>query len=90
MGWHMSKLYGTLTPAYGRDYDSADKALADLNAGKDFVINNPEMSTYCSIRDMADGSTLQLRYKKLTMVCIVTKVGNKCTAEIDEDEVYAN
>ena len=32
-------MYVTLTPAYGRDYTSADKALADYDAGKDFILN---------------------------------------------------
>jgi len=30
----------TLTPAYGRDYRTAKDALADYNAGKDFIIND--------------------------------------------------
>lgn len=33
-------MYVTLTPAYGRDYTSADTALADYDAGKDFVLNS--------------------------------------------------
>jgi len=30
----------TVTPAYGRDYKTAKAALADWNAGKDFIIND--------------------------------------------------
>jgi hypothetical protein len=30
----------TVTPAYGRDYKSKKAALADWNAGKDFIIND--------------------------------------------------
>jgi len=40
----------TLSGAYGRKYDSPEKALADWDAGKDFRIN--EMGCYCSARDM--------------------------------------
>lgn len=32
-------MYVTLTPAYGRDYKSGKTALADYNAGKDFMLN---------------------------------------------------
>jgi len=34
----MSKI--TLTPAYGRDYKTAQEALKDYNAGKDFTLNS--------------------------------------------------
>lgn len=72
----MSYLYGTLTPAYGRDYANGERALADWIAGKDFRINCPSGSTYCSIRDGEKcpiGHTLQIRWKKLTEVAIITK-----------------
>ena len=72
----MNLLYGTLTPAYGRDYKSGAEALKAWSDGKDFVINNPQSSTYCSVRDGEDlsaGSRLQLRYKKCTMVGVITK-----------------
>jgi hypothetical protein len=32
----------TLTPAYGRDYTSKAKAIADWEAGKDFILNDFE------------------------------------------------
>ncbi len=38
-----------ITGAYGRTYRSAELALADWNAGKDFRVKG--MQTYCSIRD---------------------------------------
>lgn len=31
----------TVTPAYGRDYTSAEKAIADWAAGKDFILRDP-------------------------------------------------
>lgn len=69
-------LFGTLTPAYGRDYKTGEDALKDWNAGKDFRINNPIMSTYCSIRDTETdpvGSTLQIRWNRNTEVGIIEK-----------------
>jgi len=38
-----------LTPAYGRVYATAERALLDWNEGKDFKIQN---GPYCSIRDI--------------------------------------
>lgn len=67
---------GTLTPAYGRDYESGEKTLAAWNAGKDFRINCPQGSTYCSVRDYAEypaGQTLQIRWARLTMVGVIRK-----------------
>ena len=56
--------YHTLTPAYGRDYTSKAKAEADLRSGKDFVLNAPQGTTYCSVRDFNKGDTLNVRYKQ--------------------------
>lgn len=69
-------LFGTLTPAYGRDYATVEEALKHWHEGKDFKINNPLMSTYCSIRDTASlpvGHQLQIRWARLTMVDVITK-----------------
>ncbi len=62
----------TLTPAYGRDYKSKSAAEADFKAGKDFVLNEPYGTTYCSISDFAPGVRVKVRYKKLTQVTVVT------------------
>jgi hypothetical protein len=59
---------GTITPAYGRDYKSKKAAIEDFEAGKDFVYNKMGEQGYCSIRDFEPGSTIMIRYKKLTMV----------------------
>lgn len=80
---------GSLTPAFGRDYRTGADALCDWNAGKDFTINNPWMSTYCSIRDTADapiGHTLQLRYARKTMVGIITKQADGSFTGVFDDE----
>ena len=58
------KEYHTLTPAYGRDYTSKAKAEADLRSGKDFVLNAPQGTTYCSVRDFHKGDVLNVRYKQ--------------------------
>lgn len=45
----------TLTPAYGRDYKNRAAIVEDLNAGKDFMMNDYNQSGYCSLRDLPDG-----------------------------------
>jgi hypothetical protein len=64
----------TLTPAYGRDYKSAKEVKADWNANKDFVIadivggNAGRMIN----KQQAPAGTYNIRYKKLTQVCVIT------------------
>ena len=60
--------YHTLTPAYGRDYTNKANAEKDLRNGKDFVLNAPQGTTYCSVRDFRAGDTLNVRYKALRNV----------------------
>lgn len=60
--------YQTVVPAYGRDYKSKAEVLTDWKAGKDFQLQTPFESGYCSIRDFAPGVTVNIRYKKLSMV----------------------
>lgn len=55
----------TVVPAYGRDYSSAKAAIADWQAGKDFVIqdiSNPWDGKPCSVRD---GLPVKIRYNRL-------------------------
>lgn len=59
----------TIIPAYGRDYRSRAAAIADWQAGKDFLAHSVNGSGYCSVRDSAaflkDGIThVSLRYDK--------------------------
>jgi hypothetical protein len=56
---------GTLTPAYGRDYDTPEQAAQDFLAGKDFQWNHPLGKTYCSIRDFQPGQKAKIRYHHL-------------------------
>lgn len=62
----------TLTPAFGRDYNSKAAAIADFESGKDFVANDHRGSGYIN----KDGciqiglKEVNIRYKKLTMVAV--------------------
>jgi hypothetical protein len=59
---------GTLTPAYGRDYKSADAAIADFEAGKDFQFHQGLESGYVGKSDFAPGARINIRYGKLRKV----------------------
>jgi hypothetical protein len=66
----------TLTPAYGRDYQSVDEALKDFNADKDFILNGS--NTRWDGRPInkqqlvAEGHRqVKLRYGKLRKVAVV-------------------
>lgn len=59
----------TLLPAFGRDYTSKAKALADYVAGKDFIDARSRLA--CGI-DAFEGEEVILRYKNLTQTAHVT------------------
>ena len=66
----------TIGPAYGRDYPSKAKALADWDANKDFIIHDLFYNGYVSKLEKArliqDGITaLVLRYNMLTKVVVI-------------------
>ena len=59
------------SPAYGRDYKSAAKALEDWKAGKDFT--HEPSGRMISVRDCKPGDSVELRYcqlRKLTVIKI--------------------
>jgi hypothetical protein len=58
----MKNIHYTLTPAYGRDYTNKAYIEKDLRNGKDFILNTPLGTTYCSILDFHKGETLNVRY----------------------------
>jgi hypothetical protein len=63
-----------LTPAYGRDYKSKKEALADFEANKDFQHASAPFTgggAYINKQDIPAGSRVQIRYKKLTQLCVV-------------------
>lgn len=66
----------TLLPAYGRDYTSRKAVIADLLAGKDFIIAdlfNPHDGRYASIVELREDnySVLNIRYKNKRQVAVI-------------------
>ena len=66
----------TIGPAYGRDYPSKAKALADWDANKDFTIHDLFHGGYVSKSQkdqlIRDGITsLILRYHMMTKVVVI-------------------
>ena len=63
-----------LSPAYGRDYKSAKEVKADLIKGRDFRIESvsPNAGRYCSLRDFHVGQVLNVRYRGLRQVLVIT------------------
>lgn len=66
----------TIGPAYGRDYTSKAKALADWDANKDFEIHDLFVGGYVNKAQVPDlinnGITkLMLRYNKMHMVVLL-------------------
>jgi len=66
----MNTLNGaTLTPAYGRDYNSGKDAIASFESGKDFSLASIfHGSGYVSVRDFVAGDRVSIRYGKLRKV----------------------
>ncbi len=63
--------YVSAVPAYGRDYKSKAEVMADWKAGKDFLIQDMQLSGYVNKADKPTDMVLNVRYKKLTMVCVI-------------------
>jgi len=63
--------YISAIPAYGRDYTTKKAVLKDWNEGEDFLIQDYTLSGYVSIWELKEGECLNIRYKKLTQVCVV-------------------
>ncbi len=64
-----------LVPAYGRDYPSKKAVLAAWEANHDFLISDIS-SPYDGKpvnREQAPTGTHNIRYKRLTQVCVVKK-----------------
>ena len=71
---NMNLKWINLTPAYGRDYTSEEAVINDFYGGRDFRLNTPLGSTYCSIRDIPKGTKIQFRYSKLEETFVITKL----------------
>lgn len=63
--------YVSAVPAYGRDYKSAKAVREDWAAGKDFLIQDMQGSGYVNKDDKPADMVLNIRYKRLTQVCVV-------------------
>jgi len=63
--------YLSAVPAYGRDYKTKKEVLADWKAGKDFLVQDMTDSGYININDKPSDVELHVRYKRLTMVCVI-------------------
>ena len=64
-------MYLSAVPAYGRDYKSKREVLADWDAGKDFLIQDMRVSGYINKDDKPANVILNIRYKRLTQICVV-------------------
>lgn len=67
----ISEDYMELCPAYGRDYTNRAAAKADFLAGKDFKGDYTVGFAYCSCRDFAPGTKVNVRYNKGLGICTV-------------------
>ena len=68
--------HATVTPAYGRDYTSANKASADWASGKDFILRDPTSpwdGKYINEEDARNAgiAVVNIRYAGLTKVTVV-------------------
>ena len=63
--------YVSAVPAYGRDYTSKKAVLADWNSGKDFRIENMQLSGYVNKDDKPADMQLNIRYKNLTQIAVI-------------------
>lgn len=69
----------TLGPAYGRDYTSRKAALADFEAGKDFVVwPSGQYTTRGELLSMLGPRLVRIRYDRLRKVFITnTAIGTE-------------
>lgn len=63
--------YYELSPAYGRNPKTAKEALSDWKEGKDWQGDYQMGFKVCSIRDVAKGCVVELRYANLRKVVVV-------------------
>jgi len=66
----------SVVPAYGRDYKSKKEVQEAFDANKDFTINDlfgGNDGRAVNKQDLQPGDVLNVRYKKLTQVAVITK-----------------
>ena len=86
----------TVSPAFGKDYASANEVWIAWLAGKDFYIHTPGYPSYVNRADIerydtSTSRTVRIRYKQLTEVLYVRLEGTKwmkggSSEELDEVE----
>lgn len=67
-------MFLTCVPSYGRDYKTQKEVKAAWDEGKDFTIQaimSPDDGRQINKQDAKSGMTLNIRYKKLTQVCVI-------------------
>jgi len=67
----LTQNFATLLPAYGRDYSTKAAAVADFEAGKDFLLTNDARLTYINREQIAPGTKVNIRYSSARRVAIV-------------------
>ena len=70
----------TVTPAYGRDYPSADAAERAWRAGVDFILHDlssPWDGKPLSMRDVPHGARVQIRYAARRRAVVITNERNQ-------------
>ena len=63
--------YLSAIPAYGRDYKSKREVMEAWNAGKDFLVQDMTFHGYINKNDKPSDVTLNIRYKRISMVCVI-------------------
>lgn len=64
-----------LTPAYGRDYNTAAEVIKGYEEGHEFVLHDPASpwnGAYCSCRNFVD-ETVELRFNAMVYFVLHTK-----------------
>lgn len=67
----LTQNFATLLPAYGRDYTTKASAVADFQAGKDFLLTNDARLTPINREQIAPGTKISIRYANARRVTIV-------------------
>lgn len=65
----------TVSPAYGRDYKTAEEAFTAWKGNKDFKIETPGYPGYINSADAlrlgVPGDTIRIRYTKKTLLLVI-------------------
>ena len=76
-----------VSPAYGRDYATANDAVADWNAGLDFVQHSGRGGTYVSKRDNIEAfgfRSVKICFNRIQDFVVINRDG---TIQVDEEQL---